>query len=155
MWLWLWWIRKTNTRKRSNVSNHEHLQFNHNIDHHHKRQTPCAALYVERYVHPAIAEGAKKQHPCQASSSSWSYSSSSSSSRGVVVIDDSFRMRFGVVVVGVDSKDKYTKKEENVMNHERTQDQRYQYILKLAVLDLEHLLLRCRILCTPSWSRSN
>ena len=130
------------------------FQFNHNIDHHHTRKTTCAALYDERYVHSAIAEGAKKQHPCPASSSS-SYSSSSSSSRGVVVIDDSFGMGFGVVVVGMDSKDKYTKKEENVMNHERTQDQSYQYILKLAVLDLEHLLLCCRILCTPSWSLSN
>ena len=30
-----------------NVSNHEHLQLNHNIDHHHKRKTPCAALYDE------------------------------------------------------------------------------------------------------------
>ena len=43
----------------------------------------------------------------------------------MVVIDDSFGMGFGVVVVGMDSKDKYTKKEENVMNHERTQDQSY------------------------------
>ena len=47
-------------------------------------------------------------------------------------------MGFGVVVVGVDSRDKYTKKEENVMNHERPQDKSYQYILKLAVLDLEY-----------------
>ena len=30
-------------------------------------------------------------------------------------------MEFGVVVVGVDSKDKYTKKEENVSNHEHLQ----------------------------------
>ena len=123
--------------------------------HQHKRQTPCAARYVERYVHSAIAEGAKKQHPCPASSSSSYSSSSSSSSRGVVVIFESFGiMGFGVDVVGVDSRDKYTKN-ENVMNHERPQDKSYQYILKLAVLDLEHLLLRCRILCTPSWSRSN
>ena len=35
------------TKKEENVSNHEHLQFNHNIDHHHTRKTPCAALYVE------------------------------------------------------------------------------------------------------------
>ena len=119
------------TKKEENVSNHEHLQFNHNIDHHHTRKTPGAALYDERYVHSAIAEGAKKQHPCPASSSS---SSSSSSSRGVVVIDDSFGMGFGVVVVGVDSRVKYTKY-ENIMNHERPQDKGYQYILKLAVLD--------------------
>ena len=72
----------------------------------------------------------------------------------VVVIDDSFGMGFGEIVVGVDSRDKYTKN-ENVMNHERTQDQSYQYILKLAVLDLENLLLCCQISCTPSWSRSN
>ena len=52
----------------------------------------------------------------------------------MVVIDDSFGMGFGVVVVGVDSRDKYTKN-ENVMNHERPQDKSYQYILKLAVLD--------------------
>ena len=115
------------TKKEENVSNHEHLQFNHNIDHHHTRKTPCAALYVERYVHPAIAEGAKKQHPCPASSSS------SSSSRGVVVMSDSFGMGFGEVVVGVDSRDKYTKN-ENVMNHERPQDKSCQYILKLPVL---------------------
>ena len=43
-------------------------------------------------------------------------------------------VEFGVVVVGVDSKDKYTKN-ENVMNHERPHDKSYQYILKLAVLD--------------------
>ena len=86
------------TKKEENVSNHEHLQFNHNIDHHHTRKTTCAARYDERYVHSAIAEGAKKQHPCPASSSS-SYSSSSSSSRGVVVIDGSFGMGFSVVVV--------------------------------------------------------
>ncbi len=55
------------TKKEENVSNHEHLQFNHNIDHHHTRKTTCAALYDERYVLPAIAEGAKKQHPCPAS----------------------------------------------------------------------------------------
>ena len=71
---------KDKCTKQSNVSNHEHLQFNHNIDHHHTRKTPCAALYDEIYVQSAIAEGAKKQHPCPASSSS-------SSSRGVVVID--------------------------------------------------------------------
>ena len=35
-------------------------------------------------------------------------------------------MGFGVVVVGMDSKDKYTKN-ENVMNHERPQDESYQY----------------------------
>ena len=53
----------------------------------------------------------------------------------MVVIDDSFGMLgFGVVVVVVDSRHKYTKK-ENVMNHERPQDKSYQYIFKLAVLD--------------------
>ena len=72
----------------------------------------------------------------------------------VVVIEGSFGMGFGVVVVGVDSRDKYTKN-ENVMNHERPQDKSYQYILKLQVLDLENLLLCCQISCTPSWSRSN
>ena len=35
------------TKKEENVSNHEHLQFNHNIDHHHTRKTPCAARYDE------------------------------------------------------------------------------------------------------------
>ena len=35
------------TNKEENVSNHEHLQFNHNIDHHHTRQTTCAARYDE------------------------------------------------------------------------------------------------------------
>ena len=35
------------TKKEENVSNHEHLQFNHNIDHHHIRKTLCAARYVE------------------------------------------------------------------------------------------------------------
>ena len=31
--------------KRSNVSNHEHLQFNHNIDHHqHTQNAMCRAL---------------------------------------------------------------------------------------------------------------
>ena len=72
----------------------------------------------------------------------------------MVVIDDSFGMGFGEIVVVVDSRDKYTKN-ENVMNHERPQDKSYQYILKLAVLDLENLLLCCQISCTPSWSRSN
>ena len=103
------------TKKEENVSNHEHLQFNHNIDHHHTRKTPCAALYDERYVHTAIAEGVNKQHPCPASSSS-----SSSWSRGVVMIDGAFGIVFGVVVVVVDSKDKYTKR-SNVSNHEHLQ----------------------------------
>ena len=35
------------TKKEENVSNHEHLQFNHNIDHHYTRKTTCAALYDE------------------------------------------------------------------------------------------------------------
>ena len=35
------------TKKEENVSNHEHLQFNHNIDHHHTRKMLCAALYDE------------------------------------------------------------------------------------------------------------
>ena len=42
-------------------------------------------------------------------------------------------MGFGVVVVGVDPRDKYTKN-ENVMNHERPEDKSYQYILKQPVL---------------------
>ena len=54
------------------------------------------------------------------------------------MIDDSFGMGFGEIVVGVDSRDKYTKN-ENVMNHERPQDKSYQYILKLAVLRLRLL----------------
>ena len=65
------------------------------------------------------------------------------------MIDGAFGIGFGVVVVVVDSKDKYTKRRTSA-NHERPQDKGYQYILKLAVLDLEHLLLGCRILCTPS-----
>ena len=39
--------RQIHERKEENVSNHEHLQFNHNIDHHHTRKPPCAALYDE------------------------------------------------------------------------------------------------------------
>ena len=50
----------------------------------------------------------------------------------MVVIDDSSGM--GVGVVGVDSKDKYTKN-ENVRNHEHPQDKRHQYIIKLPILD--------------------
>ena len=50
----------------------------------------------------------------------------------MVVIDGLFRMEFGVVVVVVDSKDKYTEK-ESVSNQGHPQDKGYQYALKLPV----------------------
>ena len=52
------------TKKEENVSNHEHLQFNHNTDHHHTRQTPCAALSMlnDTYILPSPKEPRSSIH---------------------------------------------------------------------------------------------
>ena len=163
MWLWWWWIRKTNTRKEKNVSNHEHLQFNHNIDHHqHTQNAMCRALC------------GMIRTPCHRRSSQ------EAASMPIVVVV------VVVVVVTWCGRDRWVERDGiwcgcgsggfERQIHEKEQRQHItsisnstttsiitthakrhvpRSILNLAVLDLENLLLCCQISCTPSWSRSN